>query len=1049
MQIQLCPSLCRLLCSRLPVIALVLALLAGLLAPMPAPAAGPAAPELAGPAWQAIDPLGTARSEYTLSLLPNGKLLAVGGLPNLDSAELYDPASGGWSATGRLTAGRYRHTATLLTTGKLLVAGGQRGTALLNSVELYDPTSGAWSAAGALHTSRRSHTATLLPNGFVLVVGGCDGPATGAGLGSVEWYIPETGTWEARASLNRGRCGHTATLLADGRVLVAGGVDNGAYLNTSEIYDPSANSWTSLADTLASPHAYHSATRLYNGKVLLAGGYSGSGYPTVTELFDPATNLWDGSGVLTTGRAYHGVTLLPNGYVLAAGGNNGVAVATAEMYVPDMGIWTTAGSLGLARYHLALAGLPNGKVLAVGGYAGSAQTAVEAYFDPALGAWAGVGGLSDQRYRPTTTLLQNGRVLAAGGYGGMNPLSSAELYNTSGAAWTAVASMHEARWRHTATLLPGPASSSPGNVLVVGGRGAASTSINSVELYDWDSNAWLVKAAMERARQWHSATLLPEGRVLVAGGLNSSGSPIQYVEVYDPSQDDWSYTSAMGTARYRHSATLLADGRVLVVGGFDALDAAIKSCEIYDPRANTWTATGALGTARGAHSATLLPDGRVLVAGGRLSDTVAHQSVEIYDPASGSWSYAQAMSYPRSDHSATLLRSGQVLVAGGFGHNAGVALSSAEVYDPAGYPQGDWSLVGGLTNARGGHTANLLFNGQVLLTGGISQQSAEVFNQADGAEPAWRPSAASEAPAVDLAHSFKLTGAGLRGYVGVEGSSGGTGSSPANYPLVQLRRIDNEQLLWLTPSAFTPVECLLQPLQNVLSGPAMLTTYVNGIPGLSTRVDVYQPVTLEASAAPIHYYQDAEVQVNLTTGHSLPLGRVEFKRGSGYASLFERVTPVYNSTPARSTATFSWTNLAPGTHTLEIVFNRQGYLSPASTSINVHVDKAPTQTTLTFPAGVKPGQPLTLSAGVVYAAPTRPAAPTGGGPTGRVVFQDGDQILGEGELSSGVASLTINLAAGAHSFAAVYQGDANHAISGSGRVALVSGSVVYLPVARR
>src|SRR6266550_3634306 len=125
--------------------------------------------------------LNTARDNHTATLLPNGKVLVAGGAGNisnfLNSAELYDPASGSWTATGSLNTARYSHTATLLPNGKVLVAGGFNGS-FLTSAELYDPASGSWTATGSLNTGRDFHTATLLPNGKVLVAGGFNGLLT-------------------------------------------------------------------------------------------------------------------------------------------------------------------------------------------------------------------------------------------------------------------------------------------------------------------------------------------------------------------------------------------------------------------------------------------------------------------------------------------------------------------------------------------------------------------------------------------------------------------------------------------------------------------------------------------------------------------------------------------------------------------------------------------------------------------------------------------------------------------------------------------------------
>jgi uncharacterized protein YjdB len=174
-----------------------------------------------------------------------------------------------WTPTGSLSTQRSLHTATLLPNGKVLVAGGQLGgfTATPNttSAELYDPVAGTWSPTGSLSTARSSHTATLLPNGMVLVAGG------GAIQDSAELYNPTTGTWSPTGSLSTGVSGHTATLLPNGMVLVAGGTVAGPI---TELYNPATGTWA-LTGSLSTVRFYHTATLLPNGMVLVAGGYGG------------------------------------------------------------------------------------------------------------------------------------------------------------------------------------------------------------------------------------------------------------------------------------------------------------------------------------------------------------------------------------------------------------------------------------------------------------------------------------------------------------------------------------------------------------------------------------------------------------------------------------------------------------------------------------------------------------------------------------------------------------------------------------------------------
>jgi N-acetylneuraminic acid mutarotase len=177
----------------------------------------------------------------------------------------------------------------------------------------------------------------------------------------------------------------------------------------------------------------------------------------------------------------------------------------------------------------------------------------------------------------------------------------------------------------------------------------------------------------------------------------------------------WRATGELVTARAGHTATLLPDGQVLVAGGYEG-HVTLASAELYDPATETWTATGSMATARSAHTATLLPNGQVLVAGGYNGNSLA--SAQLYDPATGVWTATGSMATARYAQTATLLPNGQVLVVGGIHRpNSNHVVKSTELYDPA---SGRWTATASLSPGRVAHTAILLLNGNVLVSGGIS-----------------------------------------------------------------------------------------------------------------------------------------------------------------------------------------------------------------------------------------------------------------------------------------------------------------------------------------
>jgi hypothetical protein len=215
----------------------------------------------------------------------------------LSSAELYDPNNGTFSPTGSLHVGRVGHTATLLSNGRVLIAGGgDVGDSApdLASAELYDPKTGTFSSTGSMTPAQGGTTATLLVNGRVLMAGGMafyPGSAFGAVLAWAELYDPKNGTFSPTGSMASARGGATATLLTDGRVLVAGGLASPNYLASAELYDPKTGAFVESGSMVAARED-QTATLLDDGRVLIAGGMdwphgSAPEYLASAELYQP------------------------------------------------------------------------------------------------------------------------------------------------------------------------------------------------------------------------------------------------------------------------------------------------------------------------------------------------------------------------------------------------------------------------------------------------------------------------------------------------------------------------------------------------------------------------------------------------------------------------------------------------------------------------------------------------------------------------------------------------------------------------------------------
>ena len=335
------------------------------------------------------------RGDHTATLLNTGQVLIAGGQGTnqvLTSAELFDPAKRTFSTTASMNSPRFMHTATLLcdlsaapcANPKVLITGGYDGSNPLGSAELFDPANPGFTSTGSMSITRLLHTATLLPGGKVLIVGGSDrSDGSGTLRATAELFRPNTGTFTQTGTLNIPRGCHTATLLATGKVLIAGGTDGsgctGNALASAEIYDPVAGTFT-VTGNMTAARSGHSATLLANGQVLIAGGTQelfccGRNQPgpplASSEIYDPTTGTFAATANLLIARQNHTAVLLPTGSVLLAGGFGGGdagALKHAELFDPTTATFSSTGALQMGRSAQTMTALGvSGQVLAVGG----------------------------------------------------------------------------------------------------------------------------------------------------------------------------------------------------------------------------------------------------------------------------------------------------------------------------------------------------------------------------------------------------------------------------------------------------------------------------------------------------------------------------------------------------------------------------------------------------------------------------------------------------------------------------------------------------------
>ena len=356
--------------------------------------------------WMRVSDMSTPRVNFTATLLKSGKVLIVGGqfewvVPGntTDSVEMYDPTSQKFTNAASLGSPRAGQTATLLSDGRVLVAGGYTslGIQALTSTEIYNPANDTWSPGAPMSLGRAQAAAVPLKNGTVLVVGGGQTGVMGTGTqpaGTLaEIYDPAKDAWTPAGNLAYGRAVHpTATLLADGRVLVVGGR---ALFNTpenaverSEIFDPSNNRWSAVpANNRTGARQDHSATLLANGDVLIAGG---SPVPdaalSYSDLFSPKTNSWISVPNMRSSRCGQAAVLLPTGNAMVIGGGCGWSNQTSsvEEFNWSTKTWTEVAPLSIQRGRIQAVVLADGSVLALGGLAaGNNTSAMAELFSPA------------------------------------------------------------------------------------------------------------------------------------------------------------------------------------------------------------------------------------------------------------------------------------------------------------------------------------------------------------------------------------------------------------------------------------------------------------------------------------------------------------------------------------------------------------------------------------------------------------------------------------------------------------------------------------------
>jgi hypothetical protein len=299
-------------------------------------------------------------------------------------------------------------------------------------------------------------------------------------------YDPDADDWQVVSARYPARFGHTATLLSDGRVLVAGGEGARGNVGPVTLFDPVAEEWRP-GPAMAVPRRWHTSTLLPDGRVLVVGGYAEADVTDSAELFDPGTGAWARAAPLRYARQRHSATLLPDGRILVVGGDDGGPRIRGEVEI----------------------------------------------YDPDSDTWSEGARLEMPRLMHSATLLSNGSVLVVGGSDGFNSLRSTALYDPQADEWSPGDDLAEPRFDHSATLL------ADGKVMVAGGwdsHGIEEGWLDSVEVYDPAGGRWRDLGMLGSKRVGHRAALLLDGRVLLTGGYNEGGS-LASAEIFSDQPD--------------------------------------------------------------------------------------------------------------------------------------------------------------------------------------------------------------------------------------------------------------------------------------------------------------------------------------------------------------------------------------------------------------------------------------------------------------------------------------------------------------------------------
>ena len=683
------------------------------------------------------------------NLLTSGVAIALIGLFQQAGPAFADTPVGGWSDAGKLSTERPGNSlAILLTDGRVLVTGVSSGDySGLGNVDIYDPARG-WSLGPQLPSDWRGAVAAPLPNGDALLAGGVPyrGGSGGPGpdpVATAATYSAASNAWTAAPNMSVPRSGATAALLADGRVLVAGGYDRRVtqlpnpdgqpfccidvqFLPqaTSELFDARSRTWSS-GPPLLHGRSGQSGVTLKAGQVLIVGGsdQQHQQFPQQlldsTELFDPSQGRWLSAGSIGTARSGFTLTALVDGRALLTGGStaDGSAVSPSTLlYDPRTNVWSPGPDMPEARSDSSAAALKDGRVLVTGGTDQLGRMASSVILNPSIGSWTAAGALATARSGHASITLQDGRILAVGGFGSLGSLATSEQFDsmTHGVPAPARSEAGPGKWR-TRSAQPFTTYQQTARVLVDGRvllLPVGPYSDFQAQLFDPKTDAWSTPINRKGNRTFFATGVaLDDGRVLLLTSDWQGSAPAKS-EIIDLPSGATKPAASPGIMSSSARLDLLHDGRVWLTGSMNSGGNAL----IYDPKADSWTSAPNVPNGLYIGTLTNLLDGRVLVGG--------IVRAMIFDPARSTWNALDPFPTRWQSYSATRLPSGDVLLAGGTEEQS---LPDSRRVDVASTRVMLWNHAAGLltrakdsTNLHPVDAAAVLADGRVLFAGGMS-----------------------------------------------------------------------------------------------------------------------------------------------------------------------------------------------------------------------------------------------------------------------------------------------------------------------------------------